>query len=479
MAIALEEEIYRHSYLPLPTGQRRSCNTGSVIQCLHDHARHLLLFLLPSFISRQYAHIPKEPPRLSETSFLNGIRGIFACAVFIENFSQPWQYGVDHKYGEGNDRRWIHIPIIRSFYAGPSVTVFFAISGYVISYKFLLHVKNQSHEKLGINISSSIFKRGPRLFIPPLLSSFYVAIATQFGLLKIPDVNTTKCTPRLPRTFNSLSEQIEDFSRFAREDLTNIWNWEKRESSYDANLWTVPIQFRSSMAIFIILLGTAQLRPAFRKYFVVLLFVYWMLEGRWEFATFLGGMFLAERDIERFVKIYRNANHGALGNGSSPIKIFFRNALSALCLLVALYLGSFPQTSAGDTPGFMTLSRISPNHEIWKTYSALLLLYTIGRSPPLHKICLLPTTQYLGKISYAIYLVHGPILLTFGYSLVPYVWRYTGNDTYLKYDGGLGLAFIAVMIAVVFVADLWRRVVEVPCGRLVEWFQTNLFVSIK
>ncbi|KAH8601694.1 acyltransferase 3 [Bisporella sp. PMI_857] len=443
----------------------------------HDGSLRLQQFLLPRYYAHNYSRFPKKDAKLSATAYLDGLRGVFACLVFVENFSRPWQKGLYHAYGERDNHVWLQLPIIRAVHSGPSVAVFFLISGYVISYKPLLLIRNRSYENLGNILTTSVFRRGPRLFLPALVSSLYIAITTQLGLLRIPSKDMTGHKPQGLSVFSSFGDQMEEYARFARDELTNVWNWQQRKTTYDSSLWTIPVQFRASIAIFVILLGTSRLQSSVRKYFLVLLFVYWMLHGQWEVSTFLGGMFLAERDIEQIASLSLGHHDGIYEKRRGGVT-YLRKCFLLFCLLVALHLGSFPQVSAEKAPGFMWLAQLSENDNNWKAYSALLLIYTLGRSPSLQKLFLTSFAQYLGKISFSIYLVHGPMLQTFGYALVPYAWKYTGKSTAAQYQSGFALAFLVMAPLVIYVADLFRRVVERPCLCLVWWFEKHYFVRV-
>ena len=457
--------------------KRRARYIESIPSYICDTTSQVLLFILPSFFAQRYTKLPTKSLEPSRTAYLNGLRGIFALIVFIENFSSPWHKGIHYGYGHGSNQSWLQLPIIRALYAGPSVAIFFAVSGYVNSHRHLIIIRNRAFDRLGTSLTLSVFRRGPRLFLPSLVSSLYVAAAAQFGLLGLPAEAMSGFTPVPTVIFNSWSLQIQDWARFLREELTNTWDWSNQKSTYDSNLWTIPVQFRAATIIFVVLLGTSRLSPGMRKYSMVLLFVYWMLQGHWEVAAFLGGMFRAERDVEE-----SGASNIQLDQGTTPkpntksIKRYLANCYWLSCLLASLYLGSFPQLSAETTPGYIWLSVLSTNDNAWKTYSALLLLYTLSHSASIQQILNLPFIQYLGEISYAIYLVQGPVLHTFGYRLAPFVWSYIGNGTNLQSHASLIIAFLALIPIVVCIADVFRRVVEKPCIEFTSWFERAFFV---
>ncbi|AEO56000.1 hypothetical protein MYCTH_2124971 [Thermothelomyces thermophilus ATCC 42464] len=74
----------------------------------------------------------------------------------------------------------------------------------------------------------------------------------------------------------------------------------------DVHLWTVPVEFRCSMVLFLTLLGTARLRRGWRFVVIGASVAFAYLSQRWELVLFYAGMVLAEMDVAR-------SAHGHLG----------------------------------------------------------------------------------------------------------------------------------------------------------------------
>jgi peptidoglycan/LPS O-acetylase OafA/YrhL len=122
--------------------------------------------LQPSFLRR--ASPTAEPRRLHPTSYLDGLRGVAALFVVFAHYeatnfpslNPPW-HGVDssNETTQGveppkNDNL-LQLPIVRAIYTGPfMVSIFFVISGHVLSQKALGECANVSFRGAGINLTN-------------------------------------------------------------------------------------------------------------------------------------------------------------------------------------------------------------------------------------------------------------------------------------------------------------------------------------
>ncbi|KAG9241202.1 hypothetical protein BJ878DRAFT_483167 [Calycina marina] len=213
------------------------------LQIVHSNAHELLLLILSSFFTQQHRIAPVKTSKLSDTSYLNELKGICICSILLESFAR----------------------------------LCIELSG--LAQAALDHPEVAIREAAGVALVDSVFKRGPRILLPALVSSLYIAVAAQINMSRIPKWEAMVWSSQGPPVHASMSGQIEDYARLAREKLTNVWSWERNASSYDANLWTLPTIFRASLSTCAIFFGTATLRPSFRKYIIIILYVYWILQG--------------------------------------------------------------------------------------------------------------------------------------------------------------------------------------------------------
>ncbi|KPA35284.1 hard surface induced protein, partial [Fusarium langsethiae] len=122
---------------------------------------------------------------------LDGLRGIACLLVFNYHFFWPWTPVIMLGYGAFPPRApepywgWQSLPIICLLHRGRAmVAIFFAISGYVICRHILRLIHERKLDTVYQKLASSVFRRIFRLYIPPTISMFLVAVLAQVGVFK-------------------------------------------------------------------------------------------------------------------------------------------------------------------------------------------------------------------------------------------------------------------------------------------------------
>ncbi len=143
--------------------------------------------------------------------------------------------------------------------------------------------------------------------------------------------------------------------------------------------------------------------------------------------------------------------------GASPL-------LSALLILAGLLLGGFP-TYFHPTNIYRFLDLGGNAMGIWHVLGASLLVTGLFLSSGLQRLLSRRLFQWLGKISFSLYLVHVPVLLSVG----------TGCAVLLSDWGIRSYALMSTvsaavtLAAVLLISALFRRFVEQPCATLSRW----------
>lgn len=152
---------------------------------------------LPGFfkVLRLIFNYPEPGLELRSTAWLDGLRGLAAFEVFIFHYGDGW---IMRRKAYGDPTRadmpaywytdkWYFLPVIRTFWASgdAAVCLFFAISGYVLSYRLLKLARQQRYDQLLTSLSSAIFRRAIRLYTPVLAETLILMLLCRwFGLPK-------------------------------------------------------------------------------------------------------------------------------------------------------------------------------------------------------------------------------------------------------------------------------------------------------
>ena len=483
------------------TNVMRSFDQDAFLDAFAHYNLLVLKFLTPSFwqhlLDRRRRN-PSDDSTIPSSTIvcLDGLRGVACLIVFNFHFLYPYTYTVIHGYGaevldleaRPSFLHYHQLPFISLLYRGRAmVAIFFAISGYVLSRRFLKLVNEQNHASAYRALSSAVFRRGFRLFLPVTLGNLLVVVAIRLGLYSGAEAvfrgefmlpgdtgprNWISAMPEPhPKIMDTLYEQLVDcYHQWA--NWIDPWRWEIIYADYDPHTWTIPLEFRSSMILFLALFGTAGLEEKRRLASIVFLFTYSVKALRWEVAIFLGGVILAQTDL-------------MLGTfEAQPARGLLGRINQWMLLVIGLWFLSVPDVAAEVTPGFRFLSSITPEgyewlYLFWNTFGAVIIVRCVINVMSLRRFFERPPCQYLGKISFAFYLVHGPVLHALGFPLMPYIWRVTGyGDGYGGNAGfvtGLVLGWCILLFCSVWLGDIFWRLVDIPCTRLTR--QIELWLS--
>lgn len=472
--------------------KRNSSYTTGRQYCLWSMILHavsklqtFLFALLPSIINYHWSGktVPARP--IHSTSYLNGIRGIAAFLVFIRHFSVPWQSHVDYGYGEKGHFEFLRLPFLRILYAGPLVPVLLVLSGYVMSLKPLKTIRNGSLGKLLATLSRSVFSRAMRLFLPPIVSTFAVMIAVRLDLFFSPETVPGR-KPQHPVKLPTIWNQLIDWTQFVSMELTNPFTWNMDSPlKYGQHLWTIPVTFRGSLVVLLVLLGLSSVRSLHRICLVFALTLYCFCMARWELSLFLGGIIMCEISLIQQEQQYSMESINDSIERTNGCKRTNPNSwkyriLRAFCLMGALYLGSFPRYNNGEgtcVVGYQLLCSFTADYRYWDALAGLGILGVLLFGEEYHMIFNTTFPQYLSTISFSFYIIHEPFLQIVGFPILQLVWKVVGDETWLMYQVGFSIGMLITGLLLLWAAELFARFVEQPCGNLAELIYTNSLMN--
>lgn len=408
------------------------------------------------------------------------------------------------------DRNLAQFPFVKILWSGSAqVFTFFVLSGYVLSYKPIKQMRSHSPH-IQKTLSSSIFRRGMRLFVPAFAMVAIIAIVAQAGIYKraqaAAELNLMDHLEAIPPQQHSIWVMFTSiYNDFAT--MMNITNWGYVQPVLHPHLWTIIIEFRVSMLLYLVHTGTARLRGWARVLVAAYIF-FWFANTLTpvgsQTALFFAGMMLAEADVALFQ--FRE-EHGTLRVGNDvawgpsrrappsiatrlarltdPESIYWRG-FHLMLFLLGLYFLSCPYNSSESTPGYRVLvAWLNPSwykaleHSYWLwSLGACCLLSSAMHSRDIQWIYTNAFSQYAGKTSFALYLAHGPVLHCVEYSLLPFLAAITeplgGRTTQLGFLLQWLMGAVVCIPAVFYFADMVYRLLDVPSVQLARWCEDKL-----
>ncbi|KAF2095783.1 hypothetical protein NA57DRAFT_58856 [Rhizodiscina lignyota] len=408
---------------------------------------------------------------MQRIQWVDGLRGIAAFLVTFNHFfngeiEAPFRSFWAHP--SDANRHLIQLPPIRILWAMDAmVPLFMVISGYSIS-RSLIHTRETRPDRLTAHFRSSFCRRPFRLFLPVLLLSITTQILFFF------DIFHHIFRPRIYQLVQpgvAPCRHVGFLIEYMMDSLNLFdpqWN-----DGINEPLWTMPIEYRGSCIIYFIIIIQASWKPVPRIWSLACLMLYIWWYAYWAVLPFVGGLMLAEIQT------------------AFPSCLTIRRGTGRCAQVVALTVGLYLlclQSSDGYPPGYGFLVKAQTWH--WTQYSTWLdtqrmwhgvgaILFFLGALDALwiHRLLCTGPVQTMGRLSYAVYLVHFAIYLLWRAPLRDALWRgitkseYPGVETATAERLGLFLCVYVVAglilgSVVVLTAQLYMEYVDGKVVRL-------------
>ncbi|KAF8859397.1 hypothetical protein BDZ45DRAFT_673347 [Acephala macrosclerotiorum] len=457
-----------------------------------------LIALLPSFAQPSVPRSLNAPSRkVHKTAWLDGLRGVASLMVMLHHSSWLWYPHLSRGWGSCEDCYYIvQLPIVRVFYMGSAmVAIFFVVSGFSLSHRALGLIRSGKFPELLDSLSSSTFRRGMRLLLPTIVVTFFMMLATYFGFYGTGPGN------RQPPRYEKFSQNFYHWY-LAILDITDIFRpmnypgW--YNPPYDTNLWTIDVEFHGSLVIFITLLGLSKVKPTFRLLVLIAIPLWLLYYIHTHLFLFMSGVLLAElhhiREDQQSQTLDPSSPHPSQPRLLETIlpQLYWPKVNMSFWIfnfLLALHVLSMPliHEGADSSPGFRTLVYYIPNSfrqpyvedHFWIFLAAVHLIWSIDNAPFLQRIFTTRVATYLGKISFALYLLHGSFLYTIGYNLSYKVHDYVGRDTSFRYTAGIVLTGCVLYPLLFWCADVVWRHVDARSVSIAKWCYQKVSASTK
>lgn len=426
----------------------------------------------------------RSPQRkLRSTAYLDGLRGLAAFLVYVSHhIAVSHAFGAPFNVGWGKDGFYslITTPILRIFFSGShfAVSIFFVISGFVLS-RGPMRLMQMGDQSVGTSLSSAVFRRGIRLWIPVIGTTFVYMLLRHLGLYAAFPI----LKENLLLEVVAYLKELWSFTYLLRIEENPYLDLKKSTFSYNPHTWTIALEYQGSILLFIVLLAFSHTTIKARMTLMATLAIYFNLQGSWVSFCFLSGSLLAEVDL---------LDLEVLRKPSQNLTMVLVAILST-----ALLLGSMPTIELQmmtreylrSNPGWSMLSNMIPGayediKPYWLSWAAIMLVFSGSYLSWFRRFFESGPLQYLGKLSFAFYLVHGPVLQVVGVRMYHVTGMSYAADGWLaKYNSwvpmpmigpfGLELPFLVAQLVILpvtfYCAEIVEKCFDAPSVNIAKW----------
>ncbi len=377
-------------------------------------------------------------PTGGKLAAVEAIRGLACLQVVLSHLALvfwPWLHAfwgvadpVEHPVQHA-----VHDAPFGFLYSGSTaVYVFFVLSGFILTHVAI--------DRTPRDLAGLVLKRYPRLALPVLASCLFA-----WALIALASVD-----------MSDLSVWIQGYGDFDYSLPGAIRNalWEAfvtGESRYNPVLWTMRIELLGSWLVFAMCLPMTRW-PRLRAAWLAIAALSIGLAGA------LHGL-----DMQMMLGLMSFVVGAAIQQFGWPL----RRGATWMVLLAGLYLAGVHVTSASYAwMHFMGYGA----YEAGNFIAGALIVFALVHDAAFARLSAGRVPLFLGKVSFAVYLVHLAVVASLGVGL--FDWLYQDHDW--NYDAAAWTAGVASIVVAYAVATLFHALVDAPAITLSNRFRDLL-----
>ncbi|MBO1326554.1 acyltransferase family protein [Acetobacter garciniae] len=374
---------------------------------------------------------PASMPTPKRDTVLDGLRGVAALVVTFSHFVCAFLPAWLPIYAANPS--WIaDTPFALLFNGSFPVAIFFVLSGFVIAL---------TSSKLAYPMLLNCGIRYFRLALPACASTIYAWILLKLFASELESARAIIGSPWLAASYGL---DLPPFMTAVRDGLVDVFH--TGDSAFNNVLWTMKKEFLGSCMIYAL-----YSRPAFRYrlYCLVLGLIATLCVQRFSYTAFFAGALIYETRMR--------------GNHSQYVH--------ACLFLFSLLLGMFTTPFLEHHPALSILNHVptlvagDDTMSVWVTLGAIALVYAARHLHFVRKLLMARPAQFLGRISFGLYLTHVPLLYT--------LFAGMAVSTFLPWSARLVVLFLVYVPVILTMGYIFTRVVDEPSlgalHRLRKW----------
>jgi Predicted acyltransferases len=370
--------------------------------------------------------------------YFDGLRGLAAFIVFISHsvltFYPSAAFGTASIIHHKTEVFLSGTPLNVLWNGNFSVCIFFVLSGFVLSHKFF-ETKNYNF------LISSAIRRYFRLSIPVCVSILIAYLFLKFNFFYNKEASL----------ITGSNNWLQIFYNFIPSGKAALFQglygtFILGDASYNINLWTMKMEFMGSFLVF----SFCALMGMLRNRWVIYLVSFFLVWDTY-YLGFISGVLLSDVSVN-----YKCFIEKLKKNNFTQYTVF-------ILLISAILLGSYPLREMPGMPGETMYALLKfkwlkvNNIDYYAFYhlvaSVCIILWLILYEPAQRFFSSRPL-QYLGRISFSLYLIHFIILCSFTSKLIIVC------SQYLSYDLLCLTAFTLTLILTLAISHLYSKYID-------------------
>ncbi|KAF2153589.1 hypothetical protein K461DRAFT_278400 [Myriangium duriaei CBS 260.36] len=389
------------------------------------------------------------------------------------------------------------------------VFLFWTIAGYTASLKPFKQMQFEDKTTFQKSLSSSLVRRGFRLYLPPFASVLMIGALTGAGMLE-PAWHIKHDKIYGLKNFYQLPDKIVqrqggicwELWRALKASMSMLDIFESGKSTapefYDSHLWCISIQYKMAILVCLVLLAASRLTSRYRPVFLAGVLLFGVFYCRSAAVTsHFAGVFLAEIDVRYSTRQQRLPSKcepsEVLDRPISRWRWALKGPLTTRLVHLTVFLFGCTVCSAAtwEPEGQLIIGPIIKKYayffntilggsDNYIAIGAVLMTYSGIHCDLLHRF--LGLFSYLGKVSYSFYLVHGVIHKLVVWPMLPRLYAFIGTagpgSNHATTSGQVFVVWVTAIIIslplTIWVSDMFYRGIELQASRLEFWVDRKI-----
>lgn len=368
------------------------------------------------------------------------MRGIAAFIVFLFHFVQGFapQYMGQKTATANSGINLFETPFAFLVNGHAAVTFFFVLSGFVLSYSYFNKGTNDG-------LLVSVIKRWPRLFPLALISTLISWMMIHYGLYSYTEAAQVTQSQWMSRFASSNGNFLElSFLDAFRQGF--FYTFFRGDYNLNTSLWTMNYELIGSFVVFglIPLLNNASPKQGSILFVIFVVTAYY---ANSYFCAFIMGCFLSYYRCQ--VRPSMPPMHAS-------------RILLILGLVVVILMFGYMDPASGfysfmqhESRGFMKAVRI-----ILHSLASVILIQMILSYDGLYKILNGRTFRFMGRCSFALYVIHVPLMFTFSTAV------FLACLDIIGYRNSVTVTFVLTLPLLFLISWLLAKVDETWCRKV-------------